>query len=98
MFVARRELKHVPLGSQKPIVIKPGQTITDFDQWSFLARKHHLSLKWVVELEEEESPPSPQLEAPQKSEPATDKVKCGVCNKDFKSARAAKIHATLAHK
>jgi hypothetical protein len=50
MFVAQRELKYVPLGTNKVIIFKPGDQIPDFEEWNIHARRAHLNLEWVAEV------------------------------------------------
>jgi hypothetical protein len=111
-FVAQKELKVVDR-QDRVTIYKAGDEIPDFESWDIHARQAHINLEWVKETKGKVLPFKP-VEKPKKKKikkspdvsaaPTTLKVveppanTCQTCGKEFKSPKAVKTHATLAHR
>ena len=105
MYIAQRELKTCDKQG-RVTVYKPGDPIPDFEKWDEVPKRAHLSMEWVVKSEQTVKLPIPNAQNTQNLTKDAQKVsapdlfnKCPHCpDKEFKNARALKIHITVAHK
>lgn len=114
MYVANRQIKYIPKGSDKMIVFQVGDKILDFEEWNIHAKRAHLNLDWVRLIgpgdEEEEVSESKRkrmeatdalevrIEKGPEVNSVSDSAACAKCGKRFATNRAAGIHYSRAHK
>lgn len=74
IYIANKIIKHVPKGTEKVFIFKPGDEIPDFESWNIHAQRAHINMDWVKKVEEVDKKAKKKAQKSAKTEPKITKT------------------------